>query len=427
MFYFWLFLYNIFYPFLFLTAMIFSLFSLKVRESILGKFKSLSVIRTNSNLFNRGNDIYWFHVSSLGEYFQITSVLKSLREINSRIKIVVSFTSSSGYNNARDDLFDLKFYLPFDFIWIIGKTLNIIKPKKIVFSSYDIWFNFLFLAKFRNIETTLTSLVIDDNSNKLNQIIKSFYKTIYKNLDFIHVVTERDKKNLEIILGLNGHNTKVLVSGNPRVDYVYDEFQNTSEDVQKLKILKRENIIIIASTHDKDDEIVIPGLIKTHNKFPNWKIIYVPHDPIKKKNNKIKLMFNRSNKDVKIISDGNLSFPENKTYLISSVGLLAKLYWIAKIAYVGGGFSTGIHNIMEPSIASLPIIIGPKYNNSPEAEELLKNGGAVSINDSIEFSFFLEELIEDKEKLYQKSKTSKRTIEANLGATNRIIKDLTNE
>ena len=218
-----------------------------------------------------------------------------------------------------------------------------------------------------------------------------------------------------------------MVSGNPRVDYVYDEFQNTSEDVQKLEILKRENIIIIASTHDKDDEIVIPGLIKTHNKFPNWKIIYVPHDPIKKKNNKIKLMFNRSNKDVKIISDGNLSFPENKTYLISSVGLLAKLYWIAKIAYVGGGFSTGIHNIMEPSIASLPIIIGPKYNNSPEAEELLKNGGAVSINDSIEFSFFLEELIEDKEKLYQKSKTSKRTIEANLGATNRIIKDLTNE
>ena len=82
---------------------------------------------------------------------------------------------------------------------------------------------------------------------------------------------------------------------------------------------------------------------------------------------------------------------------------------------------------MEPSIASLPIIIGPKYNNSPEAEELLKNGGAVSINNSIEFSFFLEELIEDKEKLYQKSKTSKRTIEANVGATNRIIKDLTNE
>ena len=133
MIYFWLLLYNILYPFIFLMAMIFSVFNIKVRESILGKFKALSIIRYNSSLFTGENNIYWFHVSSLGEYFQVTSILKSIREINPVIKIVVSFTSSSGYKYARNDLFDLKFYLPFDFIWVINKALNTIKPTKLFF------------------------------------------------------------------------------------------------------------------------------------------------------------------------------------------------------------------------------------------------------------------------------------------------------
>jgi len=422
----WLLIYNILYPLIFMVAIIFSAFNKKLRESLFGKFNAISRIRAKKSLFNKHSTIYWFHVSSLGEYFQITSILKSIRKVNPSIKIVVSFTSSSGYKHASDDLFDLKFYLPFDFIWVINKALNIIRPTKIIFSSYDIWFNFLFFSKIKNIEITLTSLVIDDNSNKHYNVIKSFYKTIYKNIDSIHVVTERDKKNLKKILGSNSLNSKILVSGNPRIDYINDEFQNLSKDIQKLKILERENVIIIASTHDSDDKIVIPGLINTINKFSNWKIIYVPHEPIKEKIMKIKLMFNRENHEVEIINDISLIFPDNKIYIISSVGLLTKLYWFSKIAYIGGGFSAGIHNIMEPSLAHLPTVIGPRYNNSPEAEQLLKNGGAASIKDSFAFSSYIEELIENKEKLYQKSRISKKTIESNLGATNKIIKDLIN-
>ena len=71
--------------------------------------------------------------------------------------------------------------------------------------------------------------------------------------------------------------------------------------------------------------------------------------------------------------------------MIKKIGILHNLYWKCQIAYVGGGFSKGIHNIMEPSIAGVPIIFGPKFEHANEANLLLKSKGAFCISDQLEF------------------------------------------
>ena len=82
--------------------------------------------------------------------------------------------------------------------------------------------------------------------------------------------------------------------------------------------------------------------------------------------------------------------------LVDTIGQLAQLYWYGQIAYIGGGFSTGIHNVMEPAIARLPIYFGPRYNNSHEAEELIKNGGGFQIDSGTDLFLGIKKLFNGK-------------------------------
>jgi 3-deoxy-D-manno-octulosonic-acid transferase len=106
------------------------------------------------------------------------------------------------------------------------------------------------------------------------------------------------------------------------------------------------------------------------------------------------------------------------------VGVLSKLYWQGKISYVGGGFSTGIHNVMEPAIARLPVIFGPKYHHAHEAEELLKNGGGFCIQKKDDFESVLERLVTDEDHFLKASYASTNVIHQNLGSSTRIIRSL---
>ena len=110
--------------------------------------------------------------------------------------------------------------------------------------------------------------------------------------------------------------------------------------------------------------------------------------------------------------------------ILGVVGVLSKLYWQGQITYVGGGFSTGIHNVMEPAIARLPVIFGPKYHHAHEAEELLENGGGFCINNGHEFQAVLERLISDDEHFLKASFSATNVIHKNLGSSTRIIRSL---
>ena len=173
------------------------------------------------------------------------------------------------------------------------------------------FFIFSKIKKYRNYSY---SLAINNNSYKNKFIFKSYYKTLYKNLDFIHVVNDKDKINLERIFGSNNFRTEILISGNPRIDFIYDEFQKKNSGIKKRNILKREDVLIIASSHENDDDIIIPGLIKTLNKFPDWKVLYIPHEPTKKNINKIQTFIQKKGKKVEVIDDKILSFSEKKIY-----------------------------------------------------------------------------------------------------------------
>ena len=116
-----------------------------------------------------------------------------------------------------------------------------------------------------------------------------------------------------------------------------------------------------------------------------------------------------------------MTISDEQLVIVSVVGILSKLYWQAQVAYVGGGFSTGIHNVMEPAIARLPVIFGPKYHHAHEAEELLESGGGFCVKTGEEFIGYLSRILSSRDRLTEASYSATNVIHRNIASSTRIV------
>jgi len=89
------------------------------------------------------------------------------------------------------------------------------------------------------------------------------------------------------------------------------------------------------------------------------------------KNQTNALLFSKAN---------NTNIRNSNVLIIDSIGILSSIYKYGNIAYIGGGFGAGIHNILEAVAFGLPVIFGPNYQKFKEAKDLIALGGAKRIS-----------------------------------------------
>ena len=417
---FWFILYNgvllpVFSCIVFWAAIFFP----KIREGLKGRFQTYSKLKLFLGKKRTKNDIYWFHAASLGEFYQIKPIIEGMKKMKKENVMFISFSSPSGMNYAFSDAIDLKFYLPFDFPWTIQRVLSLVKPKKVIFATYDIWPNFVWFCKTKKIHLNVMSAKIGHHSIKYRPVITNFYKSLYKLFDTIYTNTEKDKNRFERMLG-SKVNPMISALGNPRFDKIFNE----SKDFINCKptIQNRERIILIGSSHSKDDLILIPALINLMIDFPELRIIHAPHEPNHKYIRNIKDTYSKYGHDSIILKDlESIESSKENIVIVGEVGFLSKLYWLSIITYIGGGFSSGIHNIMEPAVASNPVVFGPRHQKFSEAELLLKLGGGFCVHDSNTVESTLKKLLSDKPLLEKSGKASFNLILNNIGSSERII------
>ena len=420
----WFFVYNFFlYPLLFIVGCVLCLFDAKLKKGVWNKFDSISKLKGYFNKLHSTKVIYWFHAASLGEFYQVRPVMEGLKDVEPESVFIVSFSSPSGYENAKSDNIDLRLYMPFDFPWSVRKALKIAKPKKVIFASYDIWPNMVWIAENMQIHTNIFAARVKDNSLKLKTGFRSFYRSVYCAMSTIYTVTEKDYHRLRFIIG--GQNKPTLRAlGNPRYDMVKQSADEFTQEHQQ-SVLSRDKRIIIGSAHAEDDEFLIPALTSLMGSNPNLKVLYAPHEPHEPDIDRIQKMFLELGIESTVFKQKfSLKLPHDRVVILGIVGVLSRLYWQGQVAYVGGGFSTGIHNVMEPAIARLPIIFGPKYHHAHEAEELLENEGGFCIQTGDEFQSILEKLMQDQSFFLDASFAATNVIHKNLGSSTRIIRSL---
>jgi len=364
--------------------------------------------------------IYWFHCSSYGEYLQIDPVIEGIKKKKINSIILLSFFSPSGYDNVHNQNVDCKVYIPLDFYWTVNSVLDLVRPNKIIFATSDLWYNFIWLAKRKNIDTVLIGAKSKKYFVRKLSFYHYVYKPIYRSITKIYTINKNDKVVLNRYIGGSNSHT-VYEMGNPRYDQVIANAEKILYD-NKKPILKRGDIILFASMHSDDRNVVLSHAMKYIEKNKNLQIVWASHEPTDQENKYLESMFTRWNISVSVIdSIENFSDNESRVKIINIVGALAKLYWKVKVAYIGGGFSTGVHNLMEPSVAGVPTIFGPNYNEFDEALEILNNKSGFCIEKGSELIEILDQLLNNDQRLLLTSTAAKDLIDNNSGASKKVV------
>ena len=413
-------IYNIFlYPAFLFTILILSIFNKKIRKGFAGR---IGVIKYLKQYFNKNKihtNIMWFHCSSYGEYLQAEPIINNLKNKNKNTTILVSFFSPSGYFNTHNQNIDCKIFMPFDFYWTINSVFDIVNPTAIVLANNDLWFNFLWVAKRRSIKTFLFGAQTKNYFNNKFSFTYYFYKPIYSWFAKIFVIDQEDLISIGKYVSFS--NTKnIIVTGNPRFDQVI----NSSSKINasgKVKIEKRENIFILSSMHKEDRNMFLSQIISFIKEFNDIKIIWASHEPSEQENRYLSNLFKRNNLSVKIIESLNdIDSVGSKVTIVNTVGILYELYWKSKLAYIGGGFSSGVHNLMEPAIAGIPTIFGPNYKKFKEAIEIVGRHAGHSIKKRLDFKNLITSYFCDEKKLMNAGKAATEIVIAHSGASKKI-------
>ena len=419
---FWIIIYNLFlYPLFFTGACIGALFNQKLRNGIKGRWNTYSQLLSFKNRVSSNADIYWFHAASHGEFEQLKPILEGLKEVEPSAVFIVSFFSPSGFTNVVDSHIDCKIYLPFDFPWTVLKVLKLICPKKIIFAEYDVWPNMVWIAKLKNIPTTIFSVHFSNYTPKLFPVIRNFYRTVYGAFSNIYSETKSDYEKVQLLIGTNAI-PKVKVLGNPRYDQVKKKTDQFTEK-RTLSVLLRKKRIIAGSVWKEDEEVILQPLTRFLKEDKSAALIWVPHEPNQNNIDRAYEYFTSVGLTTIVHTEKNIQISEKEqVVIIGVVGILSSLYWDGQLAYVGGGFSTGVHNVMEPAIARLPVLFGPKFDNSHAAKELILEYGGYSITSSEEFRSKLDSVFTDKNFLLRSSFSATNVIHKNLGSSTRIVR-----
>ena len=414
--------YNILYPVFLFFVFFLSIFNKKIRVGLAGRFESTHILNKYFNKNNIKSNIYWFHCSSYGEYLQVEQIINGLKKKENNCIILLSFFSPSGFVNCKNDNVDCKIYLPFDFLWTIKKAIKIVSPNAIILANNDIWYNFLNVSQSMNIKTYLIGAESKRFYKNKFSAAYYFYKPIYFSFSKIFAVDENDQKDIFNYLK-NKTISEIPITGNPRFDQVIQRSKKQHER-GKIDISKREDILLMASMHKEDRNMILAQLIK-YLKNTNIQVYWISHEPNSQENKYLCNIFNRNSLSTEVIdSIQSIGQIDSRIVIINAVGVLADLYWTTKVAYVGGGFSSGVHNLMEPAVAGVPMIFGPRYKKFKEAVEIVSQNAGRSISKSIDFNKFLDFYFNSEENLTHSSKSARNIILNHSGASAKILNHL---
>lgn len=386
-----------------------AIFNPKIKLGVEGRSRTFDTLEQN---INAKDDVLWFHCASLGEYEQGLPVFKVLRERHKTYKIVLSFFSPSGYEIRKNNtVADVVVYLPLDTKHNARHFLNVVHPNLTVFVKYDIWPNYLNELKKRHLRAILISA-----SFRESQSYFKFYGSRLRNalsaFEHIFVQNETSKVLLQSI-----NITNVTISGDTRYDRVSQQLEqdNALDFIAEFK--HNKTCLVIGSSWPEDEEFLVPYINKHTSK--DIKYIIAPHNI--KANHIENLIRNLELKTLLFSEKEGKEISKYSVLIIDAIGLLSKIYSYADIAYVGGGMGTkGLHNILEPAVFGAPIIIGKNYQKFPEATQMIKAAGVVSVKGYNELKKTLDTLFENNNERQRLGTSNKNFVIKNKGAVNTI-------
>lgn len=388
-----------------------SLFNKKAKLMLRGQHNTYRILREKRD---PNAQYIWFHAASLGEFEQGRPLMERLRAQHPEYKILLTFFSPSGYEVRKDyEGADIVCYLPFDTSLNARKFLRLARPSKAFFIKYEFWQNYLHKLHRRHIPTYSVSSIFREN-----QIFFRPYGRVYagvlKCFDRLFVQNEHSRELLNT-LGVN----QVSVVGDTRFDRVID-IKQTAKDVPMAAAFAKDHYVLVAgSTWQPDEDI----LISYFNRHPEQRLILAPHVVSEEHLSEIERKLERPS--LRLSRATLASASQAECLIIDGYGLLSSIYRYGQVAYVGGGFGVGIHNVPEAAVYGVPVFIGPNNRKFREAQKLLACGGCIEIHNAEEFAQVADRFFTNDTARNEAGQAAGSYIACNAGAAQAIFEAVT--
>lgn len=386
----------------------------KVRKMITGQKATLGYLH---DVIDSSSTYIWIHVSSLGEFEQGRPLIEMIKRENPSRKILLTFFSPSGYEVRKNyEGVDAVCYLPFDTPGNARSFLDAVKVDMAIFVKYEFWGNYLQELSRKNIPTYLISSIF-----RAKQPFFKWWGGMFRGMlkCFKHIYVQ-DEASQQLLAGIGVEN--VTIAGDTRFDRVTDIMRTTTNLplIERFKSGARHTIIVGSSWGA--DEDMYAQWVNAHD----VKVIIAPHQFDQARLQSMLQRFDNSMllSEYEKYADDAAEIKPVKCLIIDCFGLLSSIYRYGDIAYIGGGFGAGIHNINEAAVYDMPVVFGPKYHKFKEAVDLIAFGGGFVVNGKEDCEKTLSLLTTDATALETASKIAGNYIKDNLGATQKIYNDL---
>ena len=394
----------------------------KIREGIKGRKRGFAELANRLQTARHLEKTAWFHFTSVGEFEQAKPLIEA---IYAETRIVLTFFSPSVAPNAQSYPYaDAAVYLPLDTPRNAERLIRHIEPSVIVFSKFDIWPNLVWKASKQSIPIIVVAGTLHAASKRLSRFAKPFFRSVHRYIGVHCAISAADAARFQ---ELCSPTHEIIVTGDTRYEQVYRRAISVEPDTEFFpgqKTLKRP-ILIAGSTYTEDERVLLPAyqLLREHTPGDSPHLILVPHEPTPERIKEIRGYLNRAELAHLCFSELTLEsdLSEVDVLIVDSVGLLAKLYRLADIAFVGGSFRGSVHNVMEPAAMGKPVIFGPTIQNAHEASLLVDRGGAKLVRTAQELADAITVWLNDADARTTAGIIGKQLVEENLGAVDRTL------
>lgn len=393
-----------------------SYFNKKLRKMLDGEREAIKQIREK---VDPDAQYIWFHAASLGEFEQGRPLIEKVHKEHPEYKILLTFFSPSGYEVRKNYTgADIITYLPIDTITNARAFLRAIRPVMAFFIKYEFWYNYLHILQYRGVPTYSVSSIF-----RPNQIFFKWYGRNYGRVlqCFTHFFVQNEESQ-QLLAGIGFKNSTVV--GDTRFDRVLQ----IKEASKQLPIVdsfvhiheEKKPLTFVAGSSWPPDEAIFIEYFNTH---PSWKLIIAPHvigeDHLKQI---ISLLKNK--KVVRYTQTTETDAANADVLIIDCFGLLSSIYRYGEVAYVGGGFGVGIHNVLEAAVWSIPVIFGPNNAHFAEAQGLRHNGGGFEIHNLEDFSKYIQRFEVETNFRLERGIAGGKYVVALAGASNKVLNNI---
>ncbi len=411
--------------------------ALRYRKYVSSLPQRLGYLPVSFNL--DGDESIWIHAVSVGEVLTARALLPDLRQRYPRLRIFLSTTTMTGQEIARNNLqfVDAVFYFPFDFAFIVNRTLRLVRPRIFIMMETEIWPNLLRACRRAGVKTMLANGRISSRSYPRYRLARRFFEPVLRDVDRFCMQSDESARR---IVDIGAEPARVTVTGSLKFDSLegpFDSPQGLAQGrpagpagdlagrnrvLRYFRIRPERPVVMAASTRKGEEGFVLEAFQRIRATLPGALLIIAPRKP--EQWDEVERLARRGGWRVarrsELPVDGE---PRQDIVLLDTVGELAQLYQVATVVFVGGSLvDTGGHNILEPAVFGKPIVFGPHMQNFAEiARAFLDNGAAVQVRSGRELQGVLLDLLGDPVRRASLGAAARALVEANKGARGRTL------